>query len=71
MTETIYSKFTDNGLMQEIIDCEDRILRAIDNSNLGTAGQEVSLIFGLDSELMDRYKTVQGMYTKLLEKKGA
>lgn len=71
MTETIYSKMTDDGLTQEIIDCEDRILRAIDNSNLGTAGQEVSLIFGLDMELMDRYKTVKGMYTKLLEKKGA
>ncbi len=68
MTETIYSKMTDNGLMQEITDSEDRLLRAIDNSNLGTAGQEVSLLYGLDMELMDRYKRLQGMYTKLLEK---
>lgn len=70
MTETIYNKFTDDGLTQEIIDCEDRLLRAIDNSNLGTAGQDLSLLYGLDMELMDRYKRLRGMYTKLLEKKG-
>ncbi len=71
MTETIYKEMTDDGLTQEIINCEDRLLREIDNSNLGTAGQDLALLYGLDSELMDRYKRLQGMYTKLLEKKGA
>jgi len=71
LTETIYKEMTDDGLTQEIINCEDRLLREIDNSNLGTAGQDLALLYGLDSELMDRYKRLQGMYTKLLEKKGA
>jgi len=66
---THYKEMTDDGLMQEIIYCEDRLLREIDNSNLGTAGQDLSLLYGLDSELMDRYKRLQGMYTALLEKR--